>query len=234
MRLAIAFAGTALAVACACSPSPPPAVAPSTEVRSSAAKEGSTGGSGEAAGPQKRTAPEVAAAPARPEYSDPEESAEPVALKPLLGPRDHPVYPKAAVEERECWRSLSLTGEARPDFEVLVAKCGSPTGALEYASPATGKLHHSLDQRDTYVVPVRKGLCYRFFGVGDATIPDLDILIERDGALQGEDKTKGPVAIIDSDKAWCMDLDATLSFHVQIKNDGEGRYVFGVWARPKR
>lgn len=167
-------------------------------------------------------------------YDDPDEASDPATLRPLIGANETPTFPKGTADEHQCWQSLPLTGEARPDFDALVARCGTPTGAIEYAKPAVGKLHHALDKRDTYIVPVRRGLCYRFFGVGDATIPDLDILIERDGALQGEDKTNGPVAIIDSDKAWCVDVDGNFRFHVQVKNEGTGRYVFGVWARPKR
>jgi hypothetical protein len=84
-------------------------------------------------------------------------------------------------------------------------------------------------------VKIQGGLCYRFFGVADATIPDLDILIERsNGDLVGDDKTNGPVAIIDADKNWCMDSDADFRFQVQIKGRGAGNYEFGVWARPKK
>ncbi len=69
------------------------------------------------------------------------------------------------------------------------------------------------------------------FGVGDSTINDLDILIEQRGSLVGDDKTNGPVAIIESEKAWCMERDGVYNFLVQVHGEGQGHYVFGIWAR---
>jgi hypothetical protein len=122
-------------------------------------------------------------------------------------------------------------GQARRDYEAITTKCGAPTGAIAYVRPAIGHLHSKHQRRDTFVLPIQGGLCYRFFGVGDSSINDLDILIEQGGALVGEDKTTGPVAIIESDKAWCVDRDAVYSFLVQTHGEGHGQYVFGVWAR---
>jgi hypothetical protein len=164
---------------------------------------------------------------------DPEEANDPATLHPLLGKSDRPTFSKGTVSERECWRDVALTGEARQDFASLVEHCGKPTGSIEYAKPSVGRLDHLRDKRDTFIVFLRAGLCYRFFGVGDATIQNLDILIERNGALQAEDKTRGPVAIINTDQAWCMDSDAEYRFLVQVGAEGHGQYVFGVWARPK-
>ena len=82
---------------------------------------------------------------------------------------------------------------------------------------------------------IQGGLCYRFFGVADGTIKDLDIIIERgNGDLVGDDRTNGPVAIIDSDKNWCMDNDGDYQFKVEVDGPGTGNYEFGVWARPKK
>ena len=74
-----------------------------------------------------------------------------------------------------------MTGNAKKDYESIIAKCGAATGAVEYVKPALGKLHIKHDKRDTFIVPIRGGLCYRFFGVADASIQDLDILIEKKG-----------------------------------------------------
>jgi hypothetical protein len=156
---------------------------------------------------------------------------DPAMLKPLLALGGHPAFPPRNVGDHECWQTLALSGDAAVDYRALVEHCGKATGSIEYAKPASGRLDHMHDRRDTFILPIRKGLCYRFFGVADATIPDLDILIERDGALVGSDKTNGPVVIIDSDKAWCMDRDGQFSFHVQVHGEGQGKYVFGAWAR---
>ena len=44
-------------------------------------------------------------------------------------------------------------------------------------------------------------------------------------------KTIGPVAIIESEKAWCMERDGVYNFLVQVHGEGQGHYVFGIWAR---
>jgi hypothetical protein len=180
------------------------------------------------------SAPTPAAAPPEGDYDDPEEAKDPATLTPLWVQGRKPSFPKATVGEHECWQTVSPTGDARTDYDAIVSRCGAPTGAIEYVKPAKGKLHHKLDKRDTFIVPLRGGLCYRFFGIADATIKDIDILIERPGgALVGDDKTDGPVAIIESEKAWCMGKDGIYNFLVEIDGEGQGNYVFGVWARAK-
>jgi hypothetical protein len=168
---------------------------------------------------------------AAPPYDDPNEAADPATLTPLVKKGAHLSFPPQNVSDHECWQTLALTGDARKDYSALVDRCGAATGSIEHTKPAEGRLDHQRDRSDTFLLTIRKGLCYRFFGVADATIPDLDILIERDGSLIGADKSSGPVVIIDSDKAWCMDRDGQLAFHVQVHGEGQGRYVFGAWAR---
>jgi hypothetical protein len=214
------LAGTLAGCGAAAAPLPPAETAPAPP------KDPGTSGSAQ---------PAAAATPSESgSYDDPEEAKDPQSLTPLLD-TNKPAFPKATVGEHECWQTVSPTGDSRKDYDVIVARCGGPTGAIEYVKPATGKLHHKLDKRDTFIVPLRGGLCYRFFGVADSTIKDIDILIERPGgALVGDDKTVGPVAIIESEKAWCMDKDGVYDFLVEIDGEGQGRYVFGVWARAKR
>ncbi len=181
-------------------------------------------------------APPPAPAPDREEqYEDLGEIHDPATLTPLFTKSTRPTFPKSTADERECWQRVGVTGDAGKDFHALVDSCGTPTGAVEYASPAVGKLHHIRDKRDTFNLRIQGGLCYRFFGVADGTIKDLDILIERKGGdLVGDDKTNGPVAIIDSDKTWCMDYDGDYQFLVEVDGPGTGNYVFGVWAKPKK
>jgi hypothetical protein len=192
-------------------------------------------GSATSAGTSGSAQPKAAATPPESDsYDDPEEAKDPQSLTPLLDSTSKPAFPKATVGEHECWQTVSPTGDSRKDYDAIIARRGGPTGAIEYVKPATGKLHYKLDKRDTFIVPLRGGLCYRFFGVADSTIKDIDILIERPGgALVGDDKTVGPVAIIESEKAWCMGKDGVYDFLVEIDGEGQGRYVFGVWARAK-
>jgi hypothetical protein len=174
------------------------------------------------------------AAPVEEAYDDPGELHDPEIMTPLFGRDTRPTFPKATASDRDCWKTLSLSGQATKDYDALVASCGGPTGSVQYVAPVAGKLHHIHDKRDTFNVKIQGGLCYRFFGVADGTIQDLDILIERaNGDLVGDDKTNGPVAIIDTDKNWCMDHDGDFRFKVEVDGTGTGNYEFGVWARPK-
>jgi hypothetical protein len=185
---------------------------------------------------EKAPLPAASAAPEAPEaYDDPGELQDPAVMTPLFTRSNRPPFPRATTTDRECWKEVQLSGNAKKDYAALVASCGAPTGSVQYVAPIAGKLHHKLDQRDTFNVKIQGGLCYRFFGVAGAGIEDLDILIERaNGDLVGDDKTNGPVAIIESDKNWCMDRDDDYRFQVQVKGPGTGEYEFGVWARPAR
>jgi hypothetical protein len=223
MRSSILVA-CALATACASRPSKPAAEAQEAPASTPAP----------AAPPVAAAAKPAPAAPVEEAYDDPGELHDPEIMTPLFGRDTRPTFPKATATDRDCWKTLSLSGQATKDYDALVASCGGPTGSVRYVAPVAGKLHHVHDKRDTFDVKIQGGLCYRFFGVADGTIQDLDILIERaNGDLVGDDKTNGPVAIIDADKNWCMDRDGDFRFKVEVDGTGTGNYEFGVWARPK-
>jgi hypothetical protein len=166
--------------------------------------------------------------------ADPEESAVAIRLTPLFTKQKPPKFPHATVSDRDCWQDIDLSGDAIKDYASLIARCGTPTGVAEYARPAKGHLHHKHDQRDSFKLQLARGFCYRYFAVADSTIEDIDILVERYGGdLVGDDQTKGQVAIIQSDKPWCMDDDVDYDFEVAVNGKGQGNYLIGVWARPK-
>jgi hypothetical protein len=228
--LARSAAPTTLALLAACgaqpptpasAPTPPPAVA-------SAAAPTPTPARAPPAPPQ------IAIGTAAPDGVVYDTVEDPTHLKPLFEKTGFPTFPTATTSEQACWQTLSVSGSARQDYQAITAKCGASTGSVEYVKPAIGKLHSKHDKRDTFVVPIHGGLCYRFFGVADSTIQDLDILIEKNGGdLVGDDKTTGPVAIIESDKAWCIESDGVYNFLVEVDGEGHGDYVFGIWARKK-
>jgi len=169
-------------------------------------------------------------------WDDPEEIAvgATVTMAPLIAKGAKTTYPKRTIGDKECWQGTALAGDARKDYDTLIGKCGSATGLVEYAKPISGKLHHVHDKRDTYKIKLLGGMCYRYFAVADAGIKDLDILVMKPGgALVADDKTVNPVAIIEFDKAWCMDEDAEYDFHIEVDGEGNGHYIFGVWAKPK-
>ena len=228
----------ALASFAACG-SPPPPQAPTPPTPSDTT-------SSTAAGPSTAsdTSKDAAATPASggstasataPADEDPSESSGPIVMSLELSkstPKSS--FPKRTVDDKTCWQTISLSGDSRKDYETIATACGSPTGLLEYVKPATGHLHSTNDKRDDFRVKLLKGWCYRYIAVGDAGIADLDILVEKPGgALVADDKQTSPVAIIESEKTWCMDEDADYDFHIQVDGSGSGKYVFGVWGRPK-
>jgi hypothetical protein len=167
-------------------------------------------------------------------YDDPTESAGPIQMPPLLSSETSKTsFPKATTGDRECWQRLGLTGDHKKDYDAIIARCGEPTGLAEYAKPVTGRVHSVRDRRDTYVLKLAHGLCYRYFAVGGRGIADLDILVTKKGALVAADKTSQPIAIIDVDRTWCMDSDEEYEFNIEVKGEGTGAYTFGVWAKPK-
>jgi hypothetical protein len=186
--------------------------------------------------PAASTPPVASAAPAAPsDDDDPDESSTPIVLAPkITRPWDKSTFPPKTGDEEKCWQTINISGNAAKDYEALTASCGAPLGLKEYATPAHGHLHSVKDKRDTFQMKLWKGLCYRYFAVGDSGIKDVDILVEKPGGiLVGDDKQTGPVAIIDAGKPWCMTEDAEYLFNVEVDGVGAGKYVFGVWARPK-
>lgn len=142
-------------------------------------------------------------------------------------------YPSSTVGDHECWQKLGLVDEAEKDFAAIAEACGKPTGMLPYIARVKGELGPA-DKVDKLEIDLAGGLCYRFFAVGTASIGDVDIRIEAaDGAIVAIDQTTHPVAIIESDKPLCIKDDVHYRFVLEVDGPGKGRYVFGVYARPK-
>jgi hypothetical protein len=209
----------------------PPASSPEPSSLGAATPATNSPSGAQGPSPAASAAPAIPASVAADATYDIVKGRDPIQLKPLFDKTSSPAFPAATASELECWRTTPIVGSARQDYEMLLSKCGSATGAVQYVRPAIGHLHHKHQRRDVFVLPIQGGLCYRFYGVGDASIQDLDILIEQRGALIGDDKATGPVAIIQSEKAWCIDHDGVYNFLVQTHGEGHGNYVFGVWAR---
>lgn len=164
------------------------------------------------------------------------EHGKPIQMTPLFDKKaPKSSFPASTTGDRECWTTINLSGDHKKDYDNILARCGTPTGLREYVKPGVGRLHHVHDKRDTYRIKLVGGYCYRYFAVADAKVTDLDILVETTtGALVADDKTRQPVAIIENDEPWCMDDDKEFDFHIEVDGPGEGFYVFGVWARPKK
>jgi hypothetical protein len=193
--------------------------------------------------PVDPTPPVASAKPAKDKHElaeeaahvDPNEKEGPIELAALVQNPAKTTYPKATIGDHECLKGgLSFTGSHKADYQSLVAQCGTPTGMVAYTTPHEGRLHATHDKRDHFIVKVSKGQCYRYFAVADDGIKDIDILVLKNGALIATDHTTHPIAVIDSDKLWCVDDDMTLDFAVEVDGRGAGGYTFGVWTRPKK
>lgn len=167
-------------------------------------------------------------------HVDPNERGEHIVLTPLVSKGTaRASFPKPTISDHDCLKELPFTGNHQADYQALVDKCGATTGLLEYTKAHEGRLHAKKDVRDHFRISVMKGFCYRYFAVADDGIKDIDIIVLRKGALIATDRTEQPIAIIDSDKLWCVDEDEDLEFSVEIDGRGAGGYTFGVWTRPK-
>jgi len=142
-------------------------------------------------------------------------------------------YPQQTVGYRECWNGLAIEDDADADYAEILAACGKPTGMLPFVAPVRGRLD-AADKSDKLALPLKKGMCYRFIAVGNQSLGDLDLRIEKvDGTLIAVDKTTHPVAIIDGESPLCVDEDVEWAFVLEVEGNGQGNYVFGVLAKPK-
>lgn len=166
-------------------------------------------------------------------HTDPNEKEGVIELEGLVQKGSKAVFPKQVVGDHDCLKELSFNGKHQSDFKTLMDKCGTPTGMLEYTKPHEGRLHAKHDKRDEFKLKVQKGMCYRYFAVGDEGIKDIDIIVLKKGALYAMDKTEHSIAVIDTEKLWCVDEDMELQFNIEVDGRGAGGYTFGVWTRPK-
>jgi hypothetical protein len=167
-------------------------------------------------------------------HDDPNEKEGAIDLVALVDKAQKPTFPKQTVGDHDCLKELSFSGHHKADYATLIGKCGTPTGMLEYTKPAEGRLHAKHDKRDEFKLKVQKNMCYRYFAVADDGIKDIDIIVLRKGALLATDKTEQSVAVIDTEKLWCVDEDMDLQFNIEVDGRGAGGYTFGVWTRPKK
>lgn len=141
-------------------------------------------------------------------------------------------WPERTVGDRECWEHMDLTGRYADDYNALVERCGKPTGMLPFSKPLEGELGPD-HEADVYTIKLLGGGCYRFFAVADATLKNLDVAIATmEGKVLWVDKNTQAVAIVEWDKAICVEADAQFKFLIGAEGGGSGGYGFGIWVRP--
>lgn len=149
-------------------------------------------------------------------------------------------FPGATADDATCWKSVDLRGQHDKDYESVVSKCGEPTGMLPYTRRVESRMHDVSqgdkgDDKDFFAVQLRKGMCYRFYAIGDDSMVDLDMhMYRKGGALIATSETKSLALIMQSRIAMCVDDDEEWHFELDVNSKGKGRYTFAVWARPKK
>jgi hypothetical protein len=203
-----------------------PAVAPQEE-------RGAAGGLN--VGQETTAPPEEAGddAPAPPTPPAAESAPGLIQLEGLLPVPDPPPtdFPAVSVSDKDCVKSVGLTGNLTRDFEALTASCGASAGMKAYTRVAEGTLG-AARSRETFSVKLLGGYCYRFFAMADGSIEKLNVRVERpNGALHSAISGKQPVVLYRPGEAWCRRRDRDFRIVVEAPA-GEGRYAFGMWARP--
>lgn len=153
-------------------------------------------------------------------------------LLPIPDPAPPPGFPAATTTDRECAKSIGLLGQLDKDFPALTSACGAGTGMKEYVKAVSGKIDNG-HKRDSFQVKLAGGYCYRFFAAADGTISKLGFRVHRaNGALHSVILGKQPVLIYRPTEPWCRRRDREFQLIVETLDGGEGRYAFGIWARP--
>jgi len=153
-------------------------------------------------------------------------------LLPVPDPSPPGGFPAATTTDKECVKSVGLLGQLDKDFAAITSSCGSATGMKEYVKAVSGKIDAG-HKRDTFQVMLAGGYCYRFFAVADGSISKLGFRVHRaNGALHSVILGKQPVFIYRANDPWCRRRDRDFQLVVEALDGGEGRYAFGIWARP--
>lgn len=158
----------------------------------------------------------------------------PVTVLDALVKKETPrsAFPSASAKDADCYKNTPITGQAESDYAAIVAKCGPPTGMVEFARKAKGAFDAS-HRHDTFSVKLLANYCYRVYAIGDQSVGELNVRVQKPGgALIAMAGSHYATTIVDPDKAWCKKHDDERQFVVEAPK-GQGAYVFAVWARPK-
>lgn len=141
-------------------------------------------------------------------------------------------FPAKSAKDDDCYRNTPISGQAEMDYAAIVAKCGPPTGMIEFARKAKGAFDPN-HRHDTFSVKLLANYCYRVYAIGDQSVGELNVRVQKPGgALIAMAGSHYAATIVDPDKAWCKKHDDERQFVVEAPK-GQGAYVFAIWARPR-
>jgi len=142
-------------------------------------------------------------------------------------------FPAQAQADDACVGAVGLVGNLAKDYAELAKQCGTGTGMNEYTRASSGKLDATSHPSDTYDLTMQGGLCYRYFVVGDSSLSQFNVSVQRpNGAVLSIAETKEGVLLLNPKKPWCKHHDREFHIVIEAKGQSHGSYTFGVWARP--
>lgn len=121
------------------------------------------------------------------------------------------------------------TGAPEADTMKIGMACG-PVNGLTLARKWTGRVDETASpSRATHHWDADRGDCFRLFAVGEATIDDLEVEVERpngDGVLL-ENQSR-PWVVVSEDRPFCTERDGEFVARVST-HGGSGVYALSVW-----
>lgn len=141
--------------------------------------------------------------------------------------------PRALTKGGGLWRSCAAkfapTSTPHRDVERLAALCGPPNGMEPVGQALTGKASATAV---THALPVKRGACYRVFGVAEASVEGLTltVLSLRGSRLTGVDDA-ARVVMLEPERPFCTFANETVTLEVSARG-GEGHYALRVFELP--
>jgi hypothetical protein len=127
-----------------------------------------------------------------------------------------------------CTEGLGATGEPLRDVTRLALACGPSTGSRRKLRTAlTGTL--APGETSVLGLEAERGECLRVFAVGEPSIGELDVRVRsRNDKVIGQDRSRGPVAIVRADRPLCLLEGGALTIEI-VATEGAGRYAVELW-----
>ncbi len=140
-----------------------------------------------------------------------------------------PLVTRAGGNWKACAANFLPSGDSRRDVERLGLLCGPVNGMSVVGEAFEG---NASNEPSNHAFPVASGVCYRIFGVADASVADLVLrVVSVRGSQLAAEEQPGRVAMLESDRAFCTFATETVTAEVTSK-DGTGRYALRIYQLP--
>lgn len=169
----------------------------------------------------------AACAPATPSPNAP--SSAPPNVKTAAKPESTKVTWKRDSSPKSCHTGDKGTGDLVAGVTAMATACVQNLRPL--GTPFTGNLTGgAANIVTTMPLKVHANHCYRFFGLAESTVSNLDIaVLDSEGKVAGEEATEGNDAVVLEDGAICFLADDDVHVNVAVAH-GSGKFAMGVWS----